>query len=239
MTGRQTAPDPAEIERQRAAEERNRQKRIAEALDLWRHETLPVAPGTVVERYWLSRGLALPIPATVRASRSWLRHPEGGKRPAMVALVEHVEFGPVAVHRTWLQTDGAAKASFRNPRLSLGPIGGGAVHLAEAREDAPLVIAEGIETTASVMLAMGWPGWAALSAGGIERLVLPPMPMAASVIIAADNDLNGVGERAARCAAERWLAEGRRVRIALPPCPGSDWNDVLLNKDIGEARHAA
>ena len=56
----------------------------------------------------------------------------------MVALVEHVELGPVAIHRTWLQTDGAAKASFRNPRLSLGPIGGGAVRLAAAREDVPL-----------------------------------------------------------------------------------------------------
>ena len=36
--------------------------------------------------------------------------------------------------------------------------------------------------------------------------------------------------------AERWLAEGRRVRIALPPDPGTDWNDVLLNKDIGRRR---
>ena len=71
-------PNPAEIERRRAAEERKRQQRIAEALDFWRHETLPVAPGTVVERYWLLAGLALPIPATIRASRSWLRHPEGG-----------------------------------------------------------------------------------------------------------------------------------------------------------------
>ena len=104
----------------------------------------------------------------------------------MVALVEHVEHGPVAIHRTWLQTDGAAKASFRNPRLSLGPVGGGAVRLAAAREDVPLIIAEGIETAASVMLAMGWPGWAALSAGGIERLILPPLPLAATVIIAAD-----------------------------------------------------
>ena len=210
------APDPAEIERQRAEEAAIRQRRIAEALDFWRHDTLPVAPGTVVERYWLSRGLALSIPATVRASRSWLRHPEGGKRPAMVALIEHIERGPVAIHRTWLQTDGMAKASFRNPRLSLGPVGGGAVRLAAAREDVPLIIAEGIENAASVMLAMGWPGWAALSAGGIERLVLPPLPLAATVVIAADHDLNGVGERAARCAAERWLAEGRRVRIALP-----------------------
>ena len=50
----------------------------------------------------------------------------------MVALVEHVVFGPVAIHRTWLQADGAAKAAFRDPRLSLGPVGGGAVRLAEA-----------------------------------------------------------------------------------------------------------
>jgi hypothetical protein len=34
------------------------------------------------------------------------------------------------IHRTWLQPDGLAKASFREPRLSLGPIGGGAVRLA-------------------------------------------------------------------------------------------------------------
>ena len=32
---------------------------------------------------------------------------------------------------------------------------------------------------------------------------------------------------------------GRRVRIALPPVPGTDWNDVLLEQDIREARHAA
>ena len=47
------------MERQRAAEERKRQKRIAEALDFWRHETLPVAPGTVVERYWARAASAI------------------------------------------------------------------------------------------------------------------------------------------------------------------------------------
>ena len=197
----------------------------------------------MVERYWAIRGLGdLPIPPTIRASRSWLRHPEGGSRPAMVALVEHVEFGPVAIHRTFLAIDGTCKATFRDRRACRsGPIGGGAVRLAEAREDVPLIVGEGIETTASAMLVTGWPGWAALSAGGIERLILPPLPLAATVFIAADNDPNGTGERAARIAAERWLAEGRQVRIALPPVPGTDWNDVLLGKDadIREARHAA
>jgi putative DNA primase/helicase len=235
--GEAIPPDPAQIERDRAAQERSRQQRIAAAIDFWKHETAD-PHGTTVERYWLSRGLALPIPPTIRASRSWLRHPAGGTRPAMIALVQHVDHGSVAIHRTWLQTDGAAKASFRSPRLSLGPVGGGAVRLAHANEWQPLAVAEGIETAASVLTATGYPTWAAISAGGIERLILPPLPAASLVIIAADNDRNGVGERAARAAAERWLVEGRRVRIALPPMPGTDWNDVLLNRDV-EAADAA
>ncbi|MGE3782057.1 MAG: toprim domain-containing protein [Alphaproteobacteria bacterium] len=224
-------PDPAELEQQREAEKRRRMTRIADALDFWQRETAdPV--GTTVERYWSIRGLGdLPFPLTIRAAHSWLRHPEGGSRPAMVALVEHVAFGPVAIHRTYLAIDGSCKAAFRSPRLSLGPVGGATIRLAEARTDVPLIVGEGIETTASAMLVMGWPGWAALSAGGIEALILPPLPLAATVFIAADHDPNGTGERAARLAAERWIAEGRKVRIALPAEPGSDWNDVLLGKD--------
>ena len=218
--------DPAEIERQRQAEDRNRQRRIAAALDFWRHET--VNPhGTVVERYWTARGLNLPIPPTIRISRSWLRHPEGGTRPAMIALVQHAEHGSVAIHRTWLAVDGSAKASFRSPRLSLGPISGGAVRLAPAGE--LLLIGEGIETSASAMQATGQPAWAALSAGGIERLILPQI--VSTVIILADNDVSGAGEAAARAATARWIAEGRRVRIAMPAKPGTDFNDVLLGRE--------
>ena len=230
------APDPEEIERQRAREERGRLRRTAAAIDYWLNDTAPPTD-TIVGRYWEARGLTeMPIPETIRSSLGWLRHPSGGARPAMIALVEHVERGRVAIHRTWLQVDGAAKASLSPSRMALGPVGGAAIRLAPATEYEPLVIGEGIETTASVMLATGYPGWAAISAGGIERLVLPPLPIAAVVIIGADHDQNGTGERAARAAAARWLAEGRQVRLALPPQAGTDWNDVL---NEGEARNAA
>jgi putative DNA primase/helicase len=226
--------DIVEADRQRRADGRRRKRRIIEALYSWREETIP-PQGTVVERYWVARGLAeLPIPETIRTSGSWLRHAEGS-RPAMVALVQHVAAGPVAIHRTWLAIDGSQKAAFREPRLSLGPIGGGSVRLAPASDHQPLVIAEGIETAASVMLATGYPAWAALCAGGIAKLVLPPLPLAASVIIAADHDINGVGQRAAWSAAGRWLDEGRRVRVAVPKEPGTDFNDVLQT----EKRRAA
>lgn len=204
---------------------RDRQFRIACALDLWHHETRP-AQGTVVQRYWRKRGLIGPIPDTIRASRTWLRHSESGQtRPAMVALVEHIDRGPTAVHVTWLAADGSVKATIAPPRKCFGPVAGAAVRLGMPGGGDSLIIGEGIETTASVMQAIGLPGWAALSDRGLERLALPPNIR--RVLIAADNDASGAGARAARTAAQRWLAEGRRVRIALPPAPGTDFNDLI------------
>jgi putative DNA primase/helicase len=220
-------PDPIELERQLAADERDRRRRSAVAFDFWEHETADPR-GTATERYWIARDLAPPIPPTIRASRSWLRHPEGGSRPAMVALVEHVNFGPVAIHRTWLQIDGLKKASFREPRRSLGPVKGGAVRLATAA--AELAVGEGIETCFSFQQATGIATWAALSDGGMTAIALPPRPLAATVYLLVD--LDPAGERAAHTAAERLAREGRAVKLARPVA-GNDFNDALR-----EVRHA-
>jgi len=75
-------------------------------------------------------------------------------------------------------------------------------------------------------------------ANGIESLVLPPLPLARSIIILADNDVNGRGQRAANVAAARWIAAGHRVRIAIPPQPGTDFNDVLVGRTYAEAHNA-
>ena len=160
----------------------------------------------------------------------------------MLALVEHAQRGPVAVHATYLRPDGSGKADIpkREQKVCFGPVRGGVVRLGIVRPDNWLVIAEGIETTLSVMQACGLPGWAPLSEGGMRNLVLPPE--ATHVIICADHDASGTGERAARSAADRWLAEGRRVRIAMPPKPETDFNDILTGdttKAIVETRHVA
>jgi putative DNA primase/helicase len=151
----------------------------------------------------------------------------------MVALVEHVERGIVGVHRTWLAREPAGRWR-RIDRASLGPIGGGAVRLAPVGDT--LMIAEGIETALSGMQAMQTPAWAALSTSGMVALVLPPIVR--HVVILADHDANGAGERAARAASERWLAEGCRIRIAMPPAPGTDFNDVLLGRANGRCLEA-
>lgn len=203
----------------------------ARALAVWR-ESRPAA-GTIVETYLATRGLALPPLCSLRFHPK-CPHPSGEILPAMIGLVEHVSHGPTAIHRTFLSAEGSGKAAVEPDKASLGPVAGGAVRLAQVRVGQWLVVAEGLETTSSVIQACDLPGWAALSAGGIKSLVLPPS--ANMVLICADNDANGVGQRNANAAAERFLAEGRRVRVALPPRSGIDFNDLFCaDKD----RHVA
>jgi putative DNA primase/helicase len=211
--------------------------RMARALAVWR-EARP-ADGTIVETYLANRGLALPSPRCLRFHPD-CPHPSGRRLPAMVALVDHCKRGPVGVHRTYLRPDGSGKAADEAAKASLGPIAGGAVQLATIQPGRWTLIAEGIETALSVGQSCGLPAWAALSAGGIRNLVLPAE--ACMLLICADNDGNGVGQRAANAAAERFLAEGRRVRIALPPISGLDFNDLLrgsASAHIDEKRHVA
>jgi phage/plasmid primase-like uncharacterized protein len=158
----------------------------------------------------------------------------------MVTLVEHVERGPVAIHATYLKPDGSSKADIEKPKAIFGPVAGGAARFGMPQAGRWLAIAEGIETALSVAVACAMPAWAALSAGGIQSLILPPT--ATHVVICADHDATGTGERAAHYAAARWLAEGRRVRVAMPPETGTDFNDVLngnVAADISERCHVA
>lgn len=106
--------------------------RTARALTLWR-EARP-ANGTIVETYLANRGLALP-PSQYLRFHPHCSHPRGGKHPAMVALVEHCNRGPVGVHRTYLRPDGSGKAAVETAKASLGPIAGGAVQLAAIQPD--------------------------------------------------------------------------------------------------------
>lgn len=210
------AADPETIEQQREADERNRTKRIAAAAALWR-QTEPA--NWLIETYLGGRLILAPIPATLRLHRG-LRHREsGGIRPAMVGAVEHVEHGFVGVHVTYLQPNGEGKATVEPVKRFIGPVGGGAVRLAPVA--GTIAVSEGIESGLSYMEATGTPTWCALSAGSIRQLILPAEVQ--HVVIAADPD--PIGIMAARAAARRWLAEGRRVSIARPPV-GLDFNDM-------------
>jgi putative DNA primase/helicase len=177
------------------------------------------APGTPADTYLTGRGLPGLAGSDALRFRRDTPHPEQrGRLPAMLALVVDVSGAPIAVHRTYLRSDGAGKAEVTPAKASIGPVSRGAIRLDPVA--AELVIGEGIESSASAGRRLGLPAWAAISAGNLARaLVLPPEVR--RVVIAADHDLpNANGQRpgqdAAWRATRRWRAEGRLVHVATP-----------------------
>ena len=92
----------------------------------------------------------------------------------------------------------------------------------------PLVVGEGIETAASAGVLMGFPAWAAISAGNMAKGLLLP-PEARQV-----GHRGGPGRRRSTRPRETpgfdGVHEGRTVQIATPDGPG-DFNDLLLTRD--------
>jgi putative DNA primase/helicase len=199
-----------------ASADASKHQRIERARLLWRNS--PSSAGSPVEKYLRSRAITIAIPPTIRFRQ--LKHPTGAILPAMVAAVVTEADGIVAIHRTFLDWEGR-KTKLDPVKAALGPIAGGAVRFASA--GSTLVLCEGIETALSVLQATGLPTWAALGTSNLPHVELPDIVR--EVIIAADGD--EPGERAARQSAQRFLSEGRRVRIARPAQPGNDFNDVL------------
>jgi putative DNA primase/helicase len=206
----------SKVSSKKSADKQKLNREIAERI--WRHTK--AATGTIVENYLRSRGITIAIPASIRFYQN-LKHPSGPVvRDAMVAGVQNVNGRFAAIHRTWL--DGAQKTVLEPAKAALGPIAGCAVRLSNQLED-KLALAEGIETGLSILQATGIITWVSL---GTNNLVELP-DCVRTVIICADNDSNGAGEKAAREAAARYTKEGRTVRIARPPASFGDFNDCL------------
>ena len=100
------------------------------------------------------------------------------------------------------------------------------MRLAPVLDDAVL-IGEGVESTGAAIRVLDWHGgaWATLSTSGLRAVELPVEVR--RVVIAADRDVEGAGQKAAAQLAERLRAEGRRVRIFVPETIGHDFCDEL------------
>jgi hypothetical protein len=188
-------------------------------LRIW-HDSRP-AQGTLLETYLRSRRITIASPPSLRFHPS-LKHKTGGYLPAMVAAVQDPNGKIVAIHRTFLKADGTDKARVDPNKQMLGSCAGNAVWF--AKPASTLAIAEGLETALSV--AQSCPTltvWATLSTSGMKALILPDIVR--MVIITADAD--PPGEQAALAAAQRFMHEGREVKIARPSQQGQDFNDVI------------
>jgi hypothetical protein len=148
--------------------------------------------------------------------------------PAMMAPIVDVTGEMIGVHLTYLRRDGSGKAGLLKDfqRECRGVIRAGGIRLMGHDPAVELIIGEGIESAFSASQIFGLPAWSAGSAGGLKTMELPPE--ARRILIAADNDESGCGQRNALAAYDRWTAEGRSVRIKTPPEFGTDFNDLLL-----------
>ena len=182
--------------------------------------------GTLAETYLHARGIGHVAGAPALRFHPALTHRnEPGRFPCLLAGLQCAAGRFKGVHRIYLDRSGAGKANVEPVKASLGSTAGGAVRLLAEPSGGPLLVGEGIESTAAAMVLMDLPGWAGIATSGLTAIELPEHVR--DVVIAADKDFDGAGQLAAAALAERLEAEGREVEIQLPPFIG-DWNDVLL-----------
>lgn len=212
--------DPREAEKRHRDREHGQARRIEAARAIWRQSQL--IAGSLAETYLRERGLHPSWPATLRYLPNAKHGATGLCLPALIAAVSAWPSRQVtAVHRTFITEDGTRKASVTPDKMMLGCVRTGAVRLQP--HGPTLLIGEGIETALSVQQESGLPAWAALSAGGLEQVIVPDD--VAEIIICADHD--AAGQKAAERAASRFQEAGKQVRIAMPEARGQDFNDIL------------
>ena len=213
------APAPAGLEADR--------ERSARALSLWHAGASPA--GTPVESYLRSRNVKI---SHQRPSDVIRWHPDcpfGGDRVGcMVALVRDIVTDePRAIQRTALDDYGRKLSDLgSNGRLTLGPVGNGAVKFT-AHEDvtAAVAIGEGLETCLSArnvpdLAALAI--WALLSAGQVARF--PVLGGIETLWLVVDHDRAGI--EASRDVYRRWHSAGREVVTITPTLEGADLNDI-------------
>ncbi len=249
-----------------------RSRAITSAREIWA-QTLP-AEGTAVRAYLALRGFSesiLPrIPKRIRfAPEARYMIPNGKtwreihRGPAMVAAVDGPNDAVLAVHRTWIDLDqpkgkvtlpvsGQTDGKLWPAKKVLGSKKGGVVILRQPERASVLVMAEGLETTLSALVADAYPDaayWCGVDLGnmsgklqsgpGLRYAGLPdledstafvPPAWVRRLIFVMDGDSE---PRATRAKLEAGL---RRAMIARPGLVGEivrvgeglDLNDVLM-----------
>lgn len=215
-----------------AAKEMRHKRTLDAALRIWNDSVSAV--GTLAERYLARRGLADLSGSSALRFHAACHHPHGSRFPALIALAVDFHGNPLGIHRTYLSPDGW-KAAIDPVRASLGNLRGGAVRLDPCKPDRPLVIGEGIETSASAGRIKGLAAWSAISAGNLKDGVVLPVDQKI-VMIAADPD--NVGRGAAEHARSRFQAEGRQVHVLYPDGAG-DFNNIWMERNARETYDVA
>lgn len=225
-------------------EAREHAHKIAWTNAFWR--TCERFPGSLGERYLNAREIfaeALPEeqwPVTLRfhPACEWIDREDGKivRRevlPAMVAAIQAKDRTIIGTHTTWLRPDGSWKAGLvdhegkKCDRKIRGLLVGGAVRLGYAGPS--LDIAEGLETSLTVMMGMGAPVWATLSLYNMGAFEPPEHVQALTKWTDNDEGDKEFARKTISAGNERHAREGFVVQMCPAP-PGHDWNSIHMEK---------
>jgi len=207
--------------------DRNDRARRRDAQDIWdRHQKIS---GTKAETYIRGRGINMPLGDQLGYIPSLKHHKSGRSLPALVARVSD-EAGFCAIQRTYLAADGSTKADVESPKMTFGPMAGGAVRLFPV--SAVLGLAEGIETALSAAQLYRVPVWATLSANRLGKIEIPET--VGAIMIFADSGKVGVQE--AFSAQDFYERRGLTVEVVTPGAHfGAEHDDF---NSVAQARYA-
>jgi DNA polymerase len=217
-------------------QQRDMAARIRFALEVW--NAASSLRGTIAEQYLAeTRGIDVSkLPPTIDAALRFHARCVFGTRtykPCLLALMrDPVTDTPIGIHRIGLAENNGKITKI--DRMALGRMG--VVKLWPANGKGQLVVGEGIETVLAAATCISYrgapltPAWSAIARGGLGSL--PLLPDIAQLILLADNDENGEGQKAAEHCRQTWTAAGRTVAALVPKQVGWDFNDVVLGRKV-------
>ena len=177
-------------------------------------------------RYLHSRGLVLQ-PDNVRFCKECYESETKTKMPAMIARIVNKDNRPMALHRTYLQSDIFAKAEIKSAKKmtpTIDTLVGCSVRLFPPK-DKEIIVCEGIETGIACNQVFDKGVHACLSSTIMEGYE-PPEGIR-KIIICGDSDANFTGQKSAYKLANRLHNKDFLVEVRLPEIFGNDFADEL------------
>jgi len=209
---------------------------------IWR-EAQALNEGDAATRYLRNRGLRLQtLPSSLRLhSHLEYKGEEAGegevnadaRYPALVGLIRDHESKPIGIQRIYLDGLGG-KANVGQPKKGLGKVNmGGAVRLRV--HNGHLGIAEGIETAEACYELYGIPTWSCVTAGNVEKFVIPSGVKRLTIF--GDSDRSFTGQKAAFALAHRYY-DKVEVNLEWPDAnPSAPFGDVDFLDILERTKH--
>lgn len=177
-------------------------------------------------KYLHSRGLVLQ-PENVRFCEKCYESETKTKMPAMIARIVNKDNRPMAIHRTYLQSDVFAKAEIKSAKKmtpTIDTLVGCSVRLFPP-QNKTIIVCEGIETGIACNQIFDEGVHACLSSTIMEGY--EPPPGIRKIIICGDSDANFTGQKSAYKLANRLHNKDFLVEVMLPEIFGNDFADEL------------